>query len=107
MVRTRLLAGQVCARWLGCSVVPQVGPCGACRWPNGPIKHPKVDQDGHGQHDHGRILINDAANCKIRLPVGDFFLKVAIDRGPGPLSITGLKKKNTMQEVGFLNSRRR
>jgi hypothetical protein len=29
----------------------------------------------------GRILINDAANCKIRLPVGFFFLKVAIDRG--------------------------
>ena len=22
---------------------------------------------------HGRILINDAANCKIRLPIGDIF----------------------------------
>ena len=32
-----LLAGLVCARWLGCSVVPQVGPWGACRWPNSPI----------------------------------------------------------------------
>jgi hypothetical protein len=28
-----------------------------------------VDEDGHGQHGHGRILINNAANFKIRLPV--------------------------------------
>ena len=51
-------------------------------------------QDGHGQHGHGRILINDAA--KQRNPTsyrGYFFLKVAIDRGPGPLSIAGLEKK--------------
>ena len=32
-----LLAGLVCARRLGCSVVPQVGAWDACRWPNGPI----------------------------------------------------------------------
>ena len=63
-------------RWLGCSIVRQVGPWGACRWRSGPIYHQKVDQNGHGQHGHVRILINDAANCKIRLPVCDFFLKV-------------------------------
>ena len=28
-------------------------------------------------------------------------MKVAIDRGPGPLSIAGLKKKYPLQEVGF------
>ena len=74
--------------------MPQVGPWGACRWRSDPIYHPTVDQDGHGQHGHGRILINDAA--KQRNPTsyrGYFFLKVAIDRGPGPLSIAGLKKK--------------
>ena len=31
-------------------------------------------------------------------------MKVAIDRGPGPLSIAVLKKKNLKQEVGFFNS---
>jgi hypothetical protein len=39
-----------------------------------------VDQDGHGQHGHGRILINDAA--KQQNPTSHvriFFLKVAID----------------------------
>ena len=64
---------QPAALWLGCSIVPQVGPWGACRWRSSPIYHPKVDQDGHGQHGHGRILINDAANCKILLLVGDIF----------------------------------
>ena len=36
---SRNVAGLVCARWLGYSVVPQVGPwCWCeCRWPNGPI----------------------------------------------------------------------
>ena len=67
-----------------------------------------MDQDGHGQHGHDRILINDAA--KQRNPTsyrGFFFLKVAIDRAPGALSIAGLKKENLKQEVGFRNSRRR
>ena len=53
-----------------------------------------MDQDGHGQHDHDRILINDAA--KQRNPTsyrGYFFLKVAIDRDQWLLSIAGLKKK--------------
>ena len=74
----------------------------ACRWHNGPIYHPKVDQDGHGQQDHGRILINDAA--KQQNPTshrGYFSFKVAIDRAPGRLSIAGLKKKCPLQEVGF------
>jgi hypothetical protein len=31
-IQTRHPTSQVCARWLGCSVVPQVGPWGACRW---------------------------------------------------------------------------
>jgi hypothetical protein len=61
---------------------------------SGPIKHPKVDQDGHGQHGHGGILITDAANCKIRLPVVFVFEGLAVDRAPGALSIAGLKKKN-------------
>ena len=59
-----------------------------------------MDQDGHGQHGHDRILINDAA--KQQNPAsyrGYLFLKVAIDRAPGPLSIAGLKKKkNHTQE---------
>ena len=32
------------------------------------------------QHGHGRIVINDAADYKIRLSVGDFFLRPAVDR---------------------------
>ena len=56
----------------------------------------------NGQHGHGRILINDAAkqqnptSCR-----GYFFLKVAIDRAPGALSIAGLEKKYPLWEVGF------
>jgi hypothetical protein len=59
-----------------------------------------VDQDGHGQHGHDRILIiinvNVNAAAKQRNPAsnrGYFFLKVAIDRAPRALSIAGLKKK--------------
>ena len=61
-----------------------------------------MDQDGHGQHDHDRILINDAA--KQRNPTsyrGYFFLKVAIDRAPRALSIAGLKKKITYRKSDF------
>ena len=88
--------------------MPQVGPCGACRWPNGPVYYPKVDQDGHGQYGHGRILINDAA--KQQNPTSHLrflFLRPEIDMGPGALSIATLKKKNRKWEVGFCNSRRR
>ena len=87
--------------------MPQVGPWGACRWRSGPIYHPKVDQDGHGQHDHGRILINDAENTKNPTShVRFFFLKVAIDRAPGPLSIATFKKI-THGKLDFAVSRRR
>ena len=72
--------------------MPPVGPWGACRWCCVPIYLPKVDQNGHGQHGHGRILINDAAN---------FILKVAIDRGPDPLSIAGLEKNITHRKSDF------
>ena len=61
-----------------------------------------MDQDGHGQHGHGRILINDAT--KQQNPTsyrGYFFLKVAIDRGPGPLSIAGLKKNIPYRKSDF------
>ena len=61
-----------------------------------------MDQDGHGQHDHDRILINDAA--KQQNPTsyrGYFFSKVAIDRGPGPLSVAVLKKKNSNRKSDF------
>ena len=70
--------------------MPQVGPWGAsCRWRSGPIYHPKVDQDGHGQHGLGRILINDAAKQQNPTSfIRFFFVKVAIDRGPA-----GLEKK--------------
>ena len=77
--------------------MPQVGPWGACRWRSGSIYHPKMDQNGHGQHGHGMILINGAA--KKRNPTsyrGYFFLRPAIDRGPGPLSIATFKKKSQM-----------
>ena len=73
--------------------MPQVGPWGACRWRSGPIYHPKVDQDGHGQHGHGRILINAAAkqqnptSCR-----GYFFWRPAMDRPPGALSIATFEK---------------
>jgi hypothetical protein len=76
------MAGLACARWLGCSAVPQVGAWdlgvrvgGAARSGSIHIHHPKADQDGHGQHGHGRILINDAANYKIQLPVGGFLFE--------------------------------
>ena len=61
-----------------------------------------MDQDGHGQHGYGRILINDAAkqqnptSCR-----GFFFVKVAIDRGLGPLSIAGLKKNIPYRKSDF------
>ena len=61
-----------------------------------------MDQDGHGQHGHGGILINGAA--KQRNPTsyrGYFVLKVAIDRGPGPLSIAGLKKNIPHRKPDF------
>ena len=67
-----------------------------------------MDQDGHGQHDHDRILINDAA--KQRNPTsyrGYFFLKVAADRAPGALSIAGLEKKIRYRKPDFAVSRRR
>ena len=60
-----------------------------------------MDQNGHGQHDHDRILINDAAKQQnLTSYRGYFFLKVAIDRGAAPLSIAGPQKK-IPKEVGF------
>ena len=58
------------------------------------VNCPKVDQDGHGQHGHGRILLNDAANCKVRFLMRDIiFLRPETGRAPGALSVSGLKKK--------------
>ena len=76
-IRSSQLAWLVWPRRLGCScsVVRQVshymivGGVVASE----PNVAPRVDQDAHGQHGHGRILLNDAANYKIQLPLGDFF----------------------------------
>ena len=53
-----------------------------------------------------------ASITKADFPVEIFFLKVAIDRVPGGLSIAGLKKnkkqnKKFQWKVGLCNSRRR
>jgi hypothetical protein len=71
---------------------------------SGPIKNPKVTRMVMRQHGHGRILITDAANCELQNPTsckGVFFLKVAIDRAPGGLSIAGLKKKIPYRKLDF------
>ena len=72
-------------RWLGRSLVTQVGPWGACWWRSDPIQHSKVGQDDRGQHGHGRILINDAAKQQDPTScVRFFFLRPVIDRAPQP-----------------------
>jgi hypothetical protein len=73
-------------------------------WLSGPIYYSKMDQDGHGQHGHGKILLKDAVNCKIQLPI-DFFLRPAIDRSPGSQIDCYLQKQTSPKGSRILQFR--
>jgi hypothetical protein len=68
---------------------------------SGLIKHPKADHDGHGQHGHDRILINDATTCKIQLPVWDYFFWDRQPIGARWLIDCALQKENTHRKPDF------
>ena len=53
--------------------VLQCGRLGLRVGVDGTITPTKVEQDGHGQHGDGRILLNDAANCKVRFLMRDIY----------------------------------
>ena len=74
--------------------------CNACRWRSGPIYNiaPKSGPGWSWPAWYGRILINNAANWKPRLPMWDFVLRPVIDMGP---SIVTFKKKISDGKMDF------
>ena len=66
--------------------------------------HPKVDQDGHGQYCHDRILINDTANCKNLTYQGGRFLKLEQLIGARGFCRLSVSKKNRVAPIGSRTS---